>query len=52
MVISKEDNRPITIGEGTKIGDIPYFVDGAVLLVASRAPKKEQVHTGIKASDL
>jgi hypothetical protein len=40
MAISKEDNRPLGIGEGVKIGDVPYFVDGAVLLVASRTPKK------------
>lgn len=31
---------------------MPYFQDGAILKVSSRSPKKEIVHTGIKASEI
>ena len=51
-MVSREDGKPITIGEGTKIGDVPYFVDGAILKVNSKNPKKQVVHSGIKASDI
>ena len=40
IMVSREDGKPITIGEGTKIGDVPYFVDGAILKVNSKNPKK------------
>lgn len=40
LLVSREDNKLITIGEGTKIGDVPYFTDGAILKVSSRNPKK------------
>jgi hypothetical protein len=52
LIVAREDNRPISIGEGTKIGDVPYFTDGAIIVVNSRAPKKEVMHSGIKTSDL
>lgn len=52
LIVTREDHKPINIGEGTKLGDIPYFVDGAILHVASKNPKKEALHTGIKASDI
>lgn len=39
-MVMREDGKAISISEGTKIGDIPYFVDGAVLKVQSRNPKK------------
>lgn len=52
LIVSKEDNRPIAINEGTKIGDVPYFTDGAIIVVNSRAPKKEVMHSGIKTADL
>ena len=52
IIVAKEDNRPIALTEGIKVGDVPYFQDGAVLIVSSRAPKKEVAHTGIKTSDL
>ena len=51
-MVSREDGKLITISEGTKLGDIPYFVDGAILKVNSRNPKKQVVHSGIKASDI
>lgn len=31
---------------------MPYFTDGAIIVVNSRAPKKEVMHTGIKTADL
>jgi hypothetical protein len=50
--VSKEDNRPFALSEGIKVGDVPYFQDGAILIVTSRAPKKEVMHSGIKAADI
>lgn len=40
LLVSREDGKPISIGEGVKLGDVPYFVDGAILKVSSRNPKK------------
>lgn len=39
-MVAREDGRAITIGEGTKIGDVPYFTDGAILKVNNKNPKK------------
>ena len=52
LIVTREDHKPISVSEGNKLGDIPYFVDGAVLNVASKNPKKEPLHSGIKASDI
>lgn len=52
LIVTRDDNRPLTLGQGIKIGDVPYFQDGAILIVNSRAPKKEVVHSGIKAEDI
>lgn len=40
LIVSREDNKLLTIAEGYKLGDVPYFVDGAILKVDSKAPKK------------
>jgi hypothetical protein len=38
--VGREDGKALSLSEGTKVGDVPYFVDGAILKVSSRAPKK------------
>ena len=40
LIVNREDNKPLTISERVKIGDVPYFEDGAIIKVDSRAPKK------------
>ena len=51
-MVAREDGKGITINEGTKIGDVPYFVDGAILKVNTKNPKKQKVVSGLKASEL
>lgn len=52
LIVCRDDNKLIGISEGTIIEKVPYFQDGAILIVNSRTPKKEPVHSGIKAADL
>ena len=40
LIVSREDGKAITINEGTKVGDVPYFVDGAILKISTKNPKK------------
>jgi len=51
LIVAREDDRLITISESTKIREVPYFADGAILKVSSKNPKKES-HVGIKTSDI
>jgi hypothetical protein len=38
----REDGKMFTVNEGVKIGDIPYFTDGAIIKVDSKGKKVVQ----------
>jgi hypothetical protein len=40
LIVAREDGKPLALSEGTKLGDVPYFTDGAIIKVASKNPKK------------
>lgn len=52
LIIAREDGKPLALTEATRVGDVPYFTDGAIIKVASKNPKKQPLHSGIKASDI
>ena len=41
IVVLTEDGKLMNIAEGKKLGDIPYFVDGAILKVEYKGLKKK-----------
>lgn len=42
----------LSVPEGKKIYDVPYFKDGAIVKVSSRNPKKPEAHQGMGVSQL
>lgn len=39
MMLLTDDNKPLSVFDKKKIYDIPYFKDGAIVKVESKAPK-------------
>lgn len=47
-----EEGRMLSVPEGKKLFDIPYFKDGAIIKVSSRNPKKPPVAHGVGVNEI
>lgn len=51
LTITRDNDKPMVIDEASRLGSIPYFVDGALIKVQTSQPLKAN-HSGLTTADL